>query len=109
MASRTPLLHSAKLSPEMVAKFSGGDAAANVEAIKTIPDLAQRLVVKEAFAGSIRNMWVFYTCVGAIAVGASFFIERKSLSREVHVETKTGLESMGEKGEKEGIELRGVA
>lgn len=109
MATRTPLLHSAKLSPEMLAKFSGVDAAANVEAIKTITDLAQRLVVKEAFAWSIRNMWVFYTCVGAVAVVASFFVERKSLSRGVHVETKTGLESMGEKGGDEGIELRAVA
>lgn len=108
MATRTPLLRSADLSPEIVSKFSGANAAANVGLVSTIQDAGQKLVIKQAFAWSMRNMWIFYTCVGAIAVVASFFIKRETLNRDVHIETKTGLQQMGEKEREDEIELRTV-
>ena len=70
--------------------LAGGHAAANVMIIGRIGDMRQRIAVKEAFAWSLRNMWIFTTCVAAIAVVASCFVRKSVLSKE-HVETKTGL------------------
>jgi hypothetical protein len=68
----------------------GGAAAANVMIIATIQDPIQKFAVKEAFAWSLRNMWILYTCLSALAVVASLFIKRQVLSKE-HVETRTGI------------------
>ena len=70
--------------------LAGGRAAANVMIIGRIGDMRQRIAVKEAFVWSLRNMWIFTTCVAAIAVVASCFVRKNVLSKE-HVETKTGL------------------
>jgi len=35
-------------------------------------------------------MWIFYTCISALAIVASAFIKRQILSKE-HVETRTGI------------------
>lgn len=70
--------------------LSDGKAAANVMIVSTIADAGQQMAVKEAFAGSLRNMWILYTCIAACALVSSFFIGRRTLS-EIHVETKTGL------------------
>lgn len=85
-----PALRSAGLNMDVVQDFAGDDAAANVMAISTISDTAQKLVVKEAFASSLRNMWILYTCVSFLGVVASAFVKRRVLSKE-HVETRTGL------------------
>lgn len=84
--------------------LSGGQAAANVMVIGTITDDAQKQAVKEAFVWSMRNMFIFSTCVAACAVVASVFIKKSVLSK-IHVETKTGLKEVDEaavKGE-EGL------
>jgi MFS family permease len=78
------------LSPDMTSLLSGGAAAANVVVIGTIEDQAQKLAVKEAFAWSLRNMWIMYTAISALSVVASGFIQRHTLSKE-HVETRTGI------------------
>lgn len=70
--------------------LTGGLAAANVMVVGTLMDPTQKMAVKEAFAWSLRNMWIFYTCVAALGAVASVFIHRHVLSKE-HVETKTGL------------------
>ena len=70
--------------------LAGGHAAANVMIIERIADEGQRMAVKEAFVWSLRNMWIFTTCVAAVAVVGSCFVRKSVLSRE-HVETKTGL------------------
>ncbi|KAH7112114.1 major facilitator superfamily domain-containing protein [Dendryphion nanum] len=70
--------------------LSGHAAAANIGIIETIGDVTQRLVVKDAFAVSLRNIWIMCTCTSACAIIASIFIARRTLSK-VHVETKTGL------------------
>lgn len=109
MATRNPLLRSANLSPENLSKYSGADAAANVEYIGTIKDAGQRMAVKQAFAWSMRNMWIFYACVGAISVIASLFIKEETMHRGEHVETKTGISEMRGKEREEGNELSVVA
>lgn len=78
------------LAANVTQALTGGQAAANVMIIGEISDAAQRLAVKEAFVWSLRNMWIFTTCTGAMAVFASLLI-RKSVLSVVHVETKTGL------------------
>lgn len=79
------------LPSNITSVLSGGAAAANVMVVSMIQDPAQKFAVKEAFAWSLRNMWIFYTCISALAVVASAFIERQVLSKE-HVETRTGIQ-----------------
>lgn len=104
MATRTPLLRSANLSPEDLDRFSGADAAANVAFVSTIQDAGQRLAVKQAFAWSMRNMWIFYACVGGLSVVASLFIKGEVLHQGEHVETKTGIAEMREKEVEQEVE-----
>jgi len=68
----------------------GGDAAANVFLVSVIQDPAQRAAVREAYAWSMRNMWIMYTGISALAVVASLFIKKHHLRKD-HVETKTGI------------------
>lgn len=95
MHNRGSTLSAAGLSSEIVHKFAGDDAAANVRIISTVADAAQELVIKEAFAWSLRNMWILYTCVSFLGIIASIFLEKKELSKE-HIETRTGLGSKEE-------------
>ncbi|KAL8880553.1 MAG: hypothetical protein Q9198_002062, partial [Flavoplaca austrocitrina] len=90
MQNRGSTLSAAGLSSEIVYKFAGDDAAANVGIISTIADTAQELAIKEAFAWSLRNMWILYTCVSFLGIIASIFLKKKELSKE-HIETRTGL------------------
>jgi hypothetical protein len=90
MTQRSKALVAAGLPSTLVTKLAGPAAAANVEIVGTISDPQMKLLIKQTFAWSIRNMWIFYTCVGAIGVIASFFIRKAALSEE-HTETKTGL------------------
>lgn len=90
MTQRSAYLAATGLPKDILAKLSGGSAAAHVGIIASIQDPKLQLIVKEAFAWSTRNMWIFYTCVGVIAVVASAFVKKSTLSAE-HVETRTGL------------------
>jgi len=90
MQLQVPKLRMAGLSAEIIQQVSAGNAAANVMVIGTISDPAQQLAVKEAFAFSLRNMWILYTCVSAVGLLASAFIAKQALSKE-HTETKTGI------------------
>jgi Na+(H+)/acetate symporter ActP len=58
--------------------------------VGTIQDQDQRVAVREAYAWSLRNIWILYTGISALAVFASFFIKKHHLKKE-HVETRTGL------------------
>lgn len=95
MSLQASHLRAAGLSPALVRDFTGGDAAANVNMIKQIADPAQRLAVKEAFAWSLRNMWILMTGVAAVGALASWCIQTSVLSKE-HTETKTGLQEKKE-------------
>lgn len=72
--------------------FSPAHAAASVDLIKTLPDPR---IVQEAFAWSIRNMFIFYTGIASATIVASVFMKQKHMSSE-HVGTKTGIENMSQ-------------
>lgn len=90
MQHRSATLVSAGLSAEIIQRFSGDDAAANVISIGAISDRAQKLAVKEAFAWSLKNMWILYTCISFLGLLASAFVDKRELSKE-HEETVTGI------------------
>ncbi|CAI7589865.1 unnamed protein product [Penicillium viridicatum] len=90
MGQRQSSLLASGMSTSMAAQMSGDSAAASIESIKFITDPQQLLAVREAFAWSLRNMWILYTCMSAVGVFFSAFILKTKLNKE-HVETKTGL------------------
>ena len=96
MTARQPSLAAAGLGEAVLEALSGDKAAANVEIVKSIQDAAQRQVVKNSFAWSLRNMFIMYTCVAAIGMVASAFIKQRHLSTE-HTETKTGIQHLTER------------
>lgn len=106
MSMRTPELRSTGLSDSLAEKLSGDNAAANIETIKSIKNPMQLLAVKQAYAWSMRNMWIFYTGIAGIGVIASAFISRQKLSVE-HTETKTGLREEPSKEGSPGVDTSG--
>ena len=90
MSQRSGTLRAAGLSDELLSEFTGGDAAANVNKIASIMDVAQRDAVKEAFAWSLQRTWILMTAMAGFGLLASFFIIKAVLSKE-HTETKTGI------------------
>ncbi|KAL9091063.1 MAG: hypothetical protein Q9165_004990 [Trypethelium subeluteriae] len=96
MTARRSSLVAAGLSESVVEAFSGDRAAANVGIIKSVHDDAQRHAIQDAFAWSLRNMFIMYTCAASVAMVASAFIKQQHLSTE-HTETKTGIQHMTER------------
>lgn len=90
MGERQGSLLASGMSASLAAQMSGDSAAASIESIKDITDPAQLAAVREAFAWSLRNMWILYTCMSAVGILFSAFILKSKLNKE-HVETKTGL------------------
>ncbi|KAA8645632.1 uncharacterized protein ATNIH1004_007051 [Aspergillus tanneri] len=83
-------LQRAGLKDDEVERLTGVSAAASTEMIKTIADPAKVRTIAEAFASSLRNIWIMYACVAGLAMIASVFIVKQTLSEE-HTETRTGL------------------
>lgn len=96
MTTRHSSLAAAGLSKSILEALSGDQAAANVGITKSIQDATQRHVVLDAFAWSIRNMFIMYTCIPAVAMVASVFIKQRHLRTE-HTETKTGIPQLTER------------
>ncbi|KPI39736.1 putative transporter [Cyphellophora attinorum] len=90
MDNRSDTLRASGLPADLVEALSGKNAAANVMLTHTITDPTQRDVVKDAFAWSLRNMWIMYTVIAFLGVISSGFVKQKELSKE-HTETVTGL------------------
>jgi hypothetical protein len=90
MDARHSSLAAAGLSESVLEALSGSQAAANVAITQSIQDPSQCQVVLEAFAWSMRNMFILYTCLAAIAVVAGVFIKHEKLNTE-HTETRTGI------------------
>ena len=84
------------LSANLTQTFSGLSAAANVMLVGTISDPMQQMVIKDAFADSLRGIWILSTCAAACAILACGFISKQVLSK-VHVEVRTGLEKEPER------------
>ncbi|EKG14358.1 Tetracycline resistance protein TetB/drug resistance transporter [Macrophomina phaseolina MS6] len=101
VALREGALREAGMGAEAARELVGPDAAANVGLIGRIEDAGQREVVKDAFAWSLRNLWIMYACVAACGAAATLFIERRVLSKD-HTETKTGLRKKGNEAVAEG-------
>ncbi|KAM3076252.1 hypothetical protein ACMFMG_006240 [Clarireedia jacksonii] len=96
MDARQSSLAAAGLSESLLEALSGSQAAANVGIPRSIQDLSQRQVVLEAFAWSLRNMFILYTSLAAVAMLAGVFIKHQKLNTE-HTETKTGIQSLKKK------------
>lgn len=93
MEARVSSLRAAGLSPSSVELFSDGNAAASVERIKDIQDPVEQRAIKDAFAWSLRNLWIMYTCIAAISLIVSALLKHRVLSKE-HTETRTGIDEM---------------
>ena len=91
MDLQVPKLHAAGLPSNITDVLSGTSAAANTMLVKTIANPGQRLLVKQAFSWSIRNIFILSTGVSACGILASSFIVKAVLSNE-HVETRTGIQ-----------------
>ena len=89
MDLRRGVLYQAGLSAAILDDLSGKNAGANVNLARSLPP-AQELAVKQAFAWSMRNMFIMFTCIGALGAVASLFVVKAKLSKE-HRETVTGL------------------
>jgi MFS family permease len=96
MASRHKALATAGIDESVLDVLTSDQAAANLHVVQTLEDGAQRLAVQDAFAWSMRNLFVMYTGVAAVALLASAFIKQHHMSEE-HTETKTGVKQMTER------------
>ncbi|KAF4538172.1 MFS transporter [Lasiodiplodia theobromae] len=95
MAAREGPLVRAGVDAGAARELAGAEAAAaNVERVGELLRGEARLqgVVREAYAGALRNVWILYACVAGVTVVATLFVERSVLSDE-HTETKTGIRS----------------
>ena len=90
MDTRAPHLRTAGISPNTTELLTGKNAAAHVTIPATLEDPVQRAAAKEAFAWSMRNMWIMYTCFSFLGVVSGWWVKRRTLSKE-HKETVTGL------------------
>jgi hypothetical protein len=90
MDRRASTLKAAGLSSDIINQFSGRNAEANVFLVSSLPDPAHQFAVKEAYSKSMGDMWIFYTCAAGMALLASGFVQKMTLSDQ-HVETVTGL------------------
>ena len=90
MDSRASSLRAAGLGPKLLEMLNGKNAAANTHIAATIKNAVQKRAVEDAFAYSMRNMWIMYTCFGFLGVVAGVWIKGKELSTD-HTETVTGI------------------
>jgi hypothetical protein len=93
METRQLSLTAAGLSESVLEALSGSQAAANVGITQFIQDASQRQIILEAFAWSLRNMFILYTALAAVAMIVSVFIKHQNLSTE-HTETKVGIKKV---------------
>jgi hypothetical protein len=91
-----------KLGEMIALKLSGKEAAANVLSLNAL-DAAQKSIARDAYATSLRKMWILFTCTAACGLIVSLFVSKKVLSK-VHEEAKTGLDR-GVAKVHEGVEL----
>ncbi|KAL2859449.1 major facilitator superfamily domain-containing protein [Aspergillus pseudodeflectus] len=98
MDRRRSMLATAGLDHGILDRLSGDSAAANVDVVKVLSDEVQKIAVRDAFAWSVRNMFIFYTSIAGVAVLAGVFIKQKEMRRE-HVETKTGVGELAKREE----------
>jgi hypothetical protein len=82
MYARQSSLAAAGLRESVLEALLSSQAAANMGIPRSIQDASQRQVVLEAFAWSMRNIFILYTCLAAAAMVASVFIKHRKLNTE---------------------------
>ena len=90
MNARQSELSNAGVPQELLDTFSGADAQANVDKLWIVKDLGRQDLIRDAYAWSLRNTWILFTCVAALTIGLSCFVDTHALATE-QVETRTGL------------------
>lgn len=96
MAARQSSLAAAGVSKSVLEALSGDQAAAHVDIVKSMQDVMQRQAVLDSFAWSLKNIFIMYTCVAAVAMIASTFMKQRNLRTE-HTETRTGIQQLTER------------
>lgn len=94
------------VGPDVGRRLDSPAAGANIGLVKGLP-YAQRRVVHIAFADSLRDLWIMYTAVSAVAILIMPFIGSKKKLTDEHKETKTGLEAEKAAKEERQREKRG--
>ncbi|KAH8697406.1 major facilitator superfamily domain-containing protein, partial [Talaromyces proteolyticus] len=80
----------AALGPQLGSLLAGGDAAANIDVINTLPP-AQQLIARQALGQSLKTMWIVYTAFAGLGLVAGYLIGAHPLSRE-HQSAVLGLD-----------------
>ena len=81
----------ASLGATTAAQIGGNNAGANTRIVDQLP-AHDRIVAQDAFADSLRYMWIMYTAFSVVGFAAAFWIGYKRLDKQ-HQETRTGLEA----------------
>ncbi|KAK7991652.1 hypothetical protein PG988_000446 [Apiospora saccharicola] len=97
MAAWGPRLAASGLDADQLRALSGYEAPAHVGMPRSLADPVQRQTVLDAFAWSVRNMFVVYTGIAGVGFVASAFVKQRYMSKE-HTETRTGVENMAPAG-----------
>ncbi|KAL2137263.1 hypothetical protein VTI74DRAFT_4994 [Chaetomium olivicolor] len=81
-----------ELGPEVANLLSGSNAASSVGLVDQLPD-DQRQLAREAYAGSLRTMYIMYVAFAGLGLLVAFLVGSRQLSKD-HTEHKTGLHHM---------------
>lgn len=87
MQSQSESLRLALGSP-IAEDFSGGSAGANVGLLSTLQP-AQLQVVRDAYAKSLRGIWILYTCIAGVGLLVSLLITKQKLKKGSRSSTHT--------------------
>ncbi|KAK3363148.1 major facilitator superfamily domain-containing protein [Lasiosphaeria hispida] len=82
----------AELGPETANLLSGSNAASSVGLVARLPE-RERTIAQEAYASSLRTMYIMYAAFAGLGLLVSFFVGSRKLSKD-HQEHKTGLKAM---------------
>lgn len=102
LAKRESYLESV-LGPQLAAQFAGSSFGSTTDQLRRLPP-AQKQALNNAYASSLRIMWIFYVAFAALLIVVSVFITKVELSKE-HEKTKTGIEEQ-ERIRKEQQEIK---
>ncbi|KAK7943631.1 major facilitator superfamily domain-containing protein [Apiospora aurea] len=102
MASWRSRLAASGLGEAQLQALSGYEATAHVNLPQSLTDPVQRQTVIDAFAWSVRNMFIMYTCIAGVGLLASVFIKQRYMSKE-HTETRTGVENLTDQRKAKGV------
>jgi len=81
-----------ELGPETAHLLSGKNAASSVGMVAALPE-ADRVIAQQAYATSLRTMYIMYTVFAAVGLVIALFVGSRRLTKE-HQEHKTGLDSI---------------